>query len=58
MPSDLGILLVQWRSCALHQANDIRAAVTHVREMTGSGPVSLICASFGGGISAFFAVGA
>ena len=36
-------------------ANDIRAAVTHVREMTGSGPVGLIGASFGGGISAFFA---
>jgi uncharacterized protein len=36
-------------------ANDVRAAVTHVREMTGSGPVSLIGASFGGGISAFFA---
>jgi pimeloyl-ACP methyl ester carboxylesterase len=36
-------------------ANDIRAAVTHVREATGSGPVSLIGASFGGGISAFFA---
>jgi alpha-beta hydrolase superfamily lysophospholipase len=36
-------------------ANDIRAAVTHVREMTGSGPVALIGASFGGGISAVFA---
>jgi pimeloyl-ACP methyl ester carboxylesterase len=36
-------------------ANDIRAAVTHVREMTGSGPVSVIGTSFGGGISAFFA---
>jgi uncharacterized protein len=35
-------------------ANDIRAAVAHVREMTGSGPVALIGASFGGGISAFF----
>jgi uncharacterized protein len=35
--------------------NDIRAAVTHVREVTGSGPVGLIGASFGGGISAFFA---
>jgi uncharacterized protein len=34
--------------------NDIRAAVAHVREMTGSGPVALIGASFGGGISAFF----
>ena len=34
--------------------NDIRAAVTHVRELTGSGPVGLIGASFGGGISAFF----
>jgi pimeloyl-ACP methyl ester carboxylesterase len=37
-------------------ASDIRAAVTQVRETTGSGPVSLIGASFGGGISAFFAV--
>jgi len=36
-------------------ANDIRAAVSCVREMTGSGPVDLIGASFGGGISAFFA---
>ena len=36
-------------------ANDIRAAVDHVREMTGSGPVGLIGTSFGGGISAFFA---
>jgi uncharacterized protein len=36
-------------------ANDIRAAIINVREMTGSGPVSLIGASFGGGISAFFA---
>jgi pimeloyl-ACP methyl ester carboxylesterase len=36
-------------------ANDIRAAVTHVREMTGSGPVGLIGASSGGGISASFA---
>ena len=35
--------------------NDVRAAVTHVREMTGSGPVALVGASFGGGISAFFA---
>ena len=35
--------------------NDIRAAVTHVRERTGSGPVSLIGTSFGGGISAFYA---
>jgi poly(3-hydroxyalkanoate) synthetase len=35
-------------------ANDIGAAVTHVREMTGSGPVDLIGASSGGGISAFF----
>jgi pimeloyl-ACP methyl ester carboxylesterase len=35
--------------------NDIRAAVAHVREMTGSGPVDLIGTSFGGGISAFFA---
>ncbi|MGI8450810.1 MAG: alpha/beta hydrolase [Streptosporangiaceae bacterium] len=36
-------------------ANDIRSAVTHVRQVTGSGPVGLIGASFGGGISAFFA---
>lgn len=35
--------------------NDIRAAVTYVRETAGSGPVSLVGASFGGGISAFFA---
>jgi predicted alpha/beta hydrolase len=35
-------------------ANDIGAAITHVRKMTGSGPVDLIRASFGGGISAFF----
>ncbi len=35
--------------------NDIRSAVAHVRETTGSGPVHLIGASFGGGISAFFA---
>jgi pimeloyl-ACP methyl ester carboxylesterase len=36
-------------------ANDIRAAVAHARMTTGSGPVGLIGASFGGGISAFFA---
>jgi pimeloyl-ACP methyl ester carboxylesterase len=36
-------------------ANDIHAAVRHVREVTGSGPVNLIGASFGGGITAFFA---
>lgn len=36
-------------------ANDIRAAVTHAREATHSGPVNLIGASFSGGISAFFA---
>lgn len=36
-------------------ANDIRAAVAHARMMTDSGPVGLIGASFGGGISAFFA---
>lgn len=35
--------------------NDIRAAVAHVRDLAGSQPVSLIGASFGGGISAFFA---
>ncbi|WP_119727054.1 alpha/beta hydrolase [Thermomonospora amylolytica] len=35
--------------------NDIRAAVEHVRAETGSGPVSLIGASFGGGICAFYA---
>ena len=35
-------------------ANDIRAAVTYVQEMADSGPVNLIGASFGGGISAFF----
>lgn len=36
-------------------ANDIRAAVRYVRQATGSGPVSLIGASFGGGISGLFA---
>lgn len=36
-------------------ANDIRAAVRYVRTTTGSGPVNLVGASFGGGISAFFA---
>jgi pimeloyl-ACP methyl ester carboxylesterase len=35
--------------------NDIRAAVDHLRELAGSQPVNLIGASFGGGISAFFA---
>ena len=35
--------------------NDIRAAARQVREATGSGPVNLIGASFGGGITAFFA---
>jgi aminoglycoside phosphotransferase (APT) family kinase protein len=35
--------------------NDVCAAVMHARAMTGSGPVDLIGASFGGGISAFFA---
>jgi alpha-beta hydrolase superfamily lysophospholipase len=34
--------------------NDIRAAVEHVRAETGSGPVSVIGASFGGGIAAFY----
>ncbi len=35
--------------------NDIRAARAHVREATGNEHVDLIGASFGGGISAFFA---
>jgi uncharacterized protein len=35
--------------------NDIRAAVDHMRAITGSGSVNLIGTSFGGGISAFFA---
>ncbi|MGI8335716.1 alpha/beta hydrolase [Actinomadura scrupuli] len=35
--------------------NDIRAAAEHVREATSAQPVNLIGASFGGGISAFFA---
>lgn len=35
--------------------NDIRAAVAYVRAATRSGPVNLVGASFGGGISAFFA---
>ncbi|KWW99154.1 Alpha/beta hydrolase fold [Carbonactinospora thermoautotrophica] len=35
--------------------NDIRSAVAHVRDVTGSGPVHVIGTSFGGGISAFFA---
>lgn len=34
--------------------NDIRAAVKHVRTETGSGPVNVIGASFGGGITAFY----
>ncbi|WP_345470349.1 alpha/beta hydrolase [Actinoallomurus oryzae] len=34
--------------------NDIRAAVEHVRAETGSGPVNVIGASFGGGITAFY----
>ncbi len=35
--------------------NDIRAAVDHVRDLAGSQTVNLIGASFGGGVSAFFA---
>jgi uncharacterized protein len=35
--------------------NDIRAAVDHVRVRLAPGPVHLLGASFGGGISAFFA---
>ena len=35
--------------------NDIRAAVDHLAFLTGIGPVTLIGASFGGGVSAFFA---
>jgi uncharacterized protein len=35
--------------------NDIRAAVEHVRAETGSGPVNVIGASFGGGLAAFYA---
>jgi pimeloyl-ACP methyl ester carboxylesterase len=35
--------------------NDIRAAVEHVQAETGSGPVNVIGASFGGGITAFYA---
>jgi uncharacterized protein len=35
--------------------NDIRAAVDHLASSTGSVPVSLVGASFGGGICAFFA---
>jgi hypothetical protein len=35
--------------------NDIRAAVAHVRDLNGDGPVSLIGMSFGGGISGYFA---
>jgi alpha-beta hydrolase superfamily lysophospholipase len=34
--------------------NDIRAAVGHVQAQLGPGPVHLLGASFGGGISAFF----
>jgi pimeloyl-ACP methyl ester carboxylesterase len=39
--------------CAI--ANDISAAVSHVREQVDSGPAHLYGTSFGGGISAFFA---
>ncbi len=35
--------------------NDIRAAVAHVRDLTGNGPVNLVGTSFGGGISGCFA---
>lgn len=35
--------------------NDIRAAVEHLRALTADGPVSLIGASFGGGICALYA---
>jgi pimeloyl-ACP methyl ester carboxylesterase len=35
--------------------NDIRAAVEHLQVETGSGPANVIGASFGGGISAFYA---
>jgi pimeloyl-ACP methyl ester carboxylesterase len=35
--------------------NDIHAAVGHVRELAKGGPVSVLGASFGGGISAYFA---
>ena len=35
--------------------NDIRAAVDHLAFLTGTGPLTLIGASFGGGVSAFFA---
>jgi uncharacterized protein len=34
--------------------NDIRAAVEHVREVTSSGPVGLIGASFSGGLCAYY----
>jgi pimeloyl-ACP methyl ester carboxylesterase len=35
--------------------NDIRAGVGHLNILTGIGPPTLIGASFGGGVSAFFA---
>jgi len=35
--------------------NDIRAAITHVRQETGAQAVSLLGASFAGGITAYFA---
>lgn len=35
--------------------NDIRAAVEHIRTLTGEGQVNLLGTSFGGGLSAFFA---
>jgi uncharacterized protein len=35
--------------------NDIRAAVDHLNFLSGIGPLTLIGASFGGGVSAFFA---
>lgn len=35
--------------------NDIRAAIHHLREMTGAQAVSLLGASFGGGICAYYA---
>lgn len=35
--------------------NDIRAAIAHMEEATGSSTVNLIGASFGGGITAFYA---
>ncbi|WP_436528443.1 alpha/beta hydrolase [Actinoplanes sp. HUAS TT8] len=35
--------------------NDIQAATLHLRQLTGSASVSLLGASFGGGVSAFYA---